>query len=140
MPGGSAGTVLVVDDEAMLLRLVENVLHRAGFRVMTAATGTEALEAFREDPAAIDAVLIDAGVPPAGAAEVVRSMLALRSSVGVVVSSGGPPSDEIQELLADCGGRFLGKPFDPEVLISIVSAMGHPVGHPIGHPGRDGRD
>ena len=133
MPGGSTGTVLVVDDEAMLLRLVENVLRRAGFRVVTAATSTEALEAFREDPAAIDAVLIDAGVPPSGAAEVLQSMLALRSGVGVVVSSGASPSDEIQELLADCGGRFLSKPFDPETLISIVSAMSHPTGH----PGRD---
>ena len=129
MPEGSTGTVLVVDDEAMLLRLVENVLHRAGFQVVTAATSTEALAAFREDPAAIDAVLIDAGVPPSGAAEVVRSMLALRSGIGVVVSSGASPSDEIQELLADCGGRFLGKPFDPETLISVVSAMGRPIGH-----------
>ena len=132
MPGSSTGTVLVVDDEAMLLRLVEKVLHRAGFQVVTAATSTEALEAFREDPAAIDVVLIDAGVPPAGAAEVVRSMLALRSGVGVVVSSGASPSDEIQELLADCGGRFLAKPFDPETLIAIVSAMGRPIGHPGG--------
>ncbi len=129
MPEGSTGTVLVVDDEAMLLRLVENVLHRAGFQVVTAATSTEALAAFREDPAAIDAVLIDAGVPPSGAAEVVRSMLALRSGIGVVVTSGASPSDEIQELLADCGGRFLGKPFDPETLISVVSAMGRPIGH-----------
>ena len=126
MPGGSTGTILVADDEEMLLRLVDNVLRRAGFRVVTATTSTEALEAFREDPAAVDAVLIDAGIPPAGAAEVVRSMLALRGGVGVVVSSGGSPSDEIQELLADCGGRFLSKPFDPETLISIVSAMGHP--------------
>jgi DNA-binding response OmpR family regulator len=125
MPGGSTGTVLVADDEAMLLRLVKTILCRAGFQVVTATTSTEALEAFREDPAAIDAVLIDAGVPPSGAAEVLRSMLALRSGVGVVVSSGASPSDELQELLADCGGRFLSKPFAPETLISIVSAMGH---------------
>jgi two-component system cell cycle sensor histidine kinase/response regulator CckA len=133
MPGGSTGTILVADDEEMLLRLVDNVLRRAGFRVVTATTGTEALEAFSEDPAAIDTVLIDAGVPPSGAAEVLRSMLALRSGVGVVVSSGASPSDELQELLADCGGHFLSKPFDPETLISVVSA----IGHPIGHPGRD---
>jgi len=126
MPGGAARTVLVADDEAMLLRLVDSLLRRAGFQVVTAATSAEALEAFREDPAAIDAVLIDAGMPPSGAAEVLRSMLALRDAVGVVVSSGASPSHELQELLADCGGRFLSKPFDPETLISTVSAMGHP--------------
>ena len=124
MPGGSTGTVLVADDEPMLLRLVDNVLRRAGFRVVTAATGTEALEAFSEDPAAIDTVLIDAGVSPSGAAQVLRSMLALASGVGVIVSSGASPSDELRELLADCGGRFLGKPFEPQTLISVVSAMG----------------
>ena len=43
MPGGSStGTVLVADDEAMLLRLVDNVLTRAGFQVVRAVTGTEA--------------------------------------------------------------------------------------------------
>ena len=125
MPGGSTGTILVADDEEMLLRLVDNVLRRAGFRVLTATTSTEALEAFSEDPAAIDTVLIDAGMPPSGAAEVLRSMLALRSGVGVVVSSGASPSEELQELLAGCGGHFLSKPFDPETLISVVSAMGH---------------
>ena len=130
MPG--ARTILVADDEEMLLRLVDSVLRRAGFQVVTATTSTEALEAFHEDPAAIDAVLIDAGVPPSGAAEVLQSMLALRGGIGVVVSSGASPSDEIQELLADCGGRFLAKPFDPETLIAIVSAMGRPIGHPGG--------
>jgi DNA-binding response OmpR family regulator len=126
MPGGSAGTVLVADDEAMLLSLVDSVLRRAGFQVVTATTGAEALEAFREDPTAIDAVLIDAGIPPAGAAEILRSMLALRGGIGVVVSSGASPSDELQELLAGCGGSFLRKPFDPEILISALSAVGHP--------------
>ena len=133
MPGGSAGTVLVADDEEMLLRLVDNVLRRAGFRVVTATTGAEALEAFREDPAAIDTVLIDAGMPRTGAAEVLRAVLALRSDVGVVVSSGASPNAEVQALLADCGGRFLSKPFDPETLISVVSAMGR-------SPDRPGRD
>jgi len=133
MPGGPAGTVLVADDEAILLRLVENVLRRADFRVVTATNSAEALEAFSEDPAAIDAVLIDAGIPPSGAAEVLRTMLALRSGVGVVVSSGASPSDELRKLLEDCGGRFLSKPFAPEALISAVSA----VGHRSGHPGRD---
>jgi DNA-binding response OmpR family regulator len=126
MPGGSAGTVLVADDEPMLLKLVDSLLRRAGFQVVTATTSAEALVAFREDPAAIDAVLIDAGMPPSGAAEVLRSMLALRDAVGVVVSSGASPSDELQELLAGCGGRFLSKPFAPEALISAISAVGHP--------------
>ena len=124
MPGGSTGTVLVVDDEPMLLRLVDNVLRRAGFRVVTAATGTEALKAFSEHPDAIDVVLIDAGVSPSGAAQILRSMLALEGGVGVIVSSGASPSEELRQLLADCGGRFLSKPFEPQTLISMVSAMG----------------
>ena len=124
MAGGSARTVLVADDEAMLLRLVDSVLRQAGFRVLTAATRTEALEAFREDPAAIDAVLIDAGMPPSGAVEILRSVLALCRGVGVIVSSGASPSDELQELLAGCGGLFLSKPFDPAALVSAVSAVG----------------
>jgi DNA-binding response OmpR family regulator len=126
MAGAPAGTVLVVEDEAMLLRLVEDVLRRAGFRVVTATTSTEALEAFREDPAAFDAVLIDAGVPPSGAAEILPSMLALRGGLDVIVSSGASPSDELQRLLDECGGLFLSKPFAPKALLSALSAVGHP--------------
>lgn len=127
MAGGAAGSVLVVDDEAMLLRLVDNVLRRAGFQVVTATTRAEALEAFREDPAALDAVLIDAGMPPSGAAEILRSMLALRSSgLAVIVSSGASLSDELQQLITECGGLFLSKPFDPKTLIAALSAVCHP--------------
>jgi len=126
MHGASSATVLVADDEEMLLRLVDSVLRRAGFRVLTASTGTEAVEIFSRDPAAIDAVLIDAGMPPSGAAPILRSMLALRGAVGVVVSSGAPPRSEIQELLAGCGGLFVSKPFDPETLISAILAVSPP--------------
>jgi DNA-binding response OmpR family regulator len=127
MPGGpSAGTVLVADDEAMLLRLVDNVLTRAGFQVVRAITGAEAVEAFSQDPAAIDVVLIDAGMPPSGAADILRSMLALRGDVGVVVSSGASPNQDLQELLARCGGLFLSKPFDPTTLISTVASVMRP--------------
>ncbi len=118
------GTVLVADDEEMLLRLVDSVLRRAGFQVVTATTRAEALELFNRDPAAIDAVLIDAGMPPLGAVEILRSMLDLRSGLGVVVSSGAAPSDELQELLSSCGGLFLSKPFAPQALISAVSSVG----------------
>lgn len=127
MPGGSsAGTVLVADDEAMLLRLVDNVLTRAGFQVVRAITGAEVLEAFRENPAAIDAVLIDAGMPPSGAADILQSILALRGDVGVVVSSGASPGPELQELLTRCGGHFMGKPFDPATLVSTISSVVRP--------------
>jgi DNA-binding response OmpR family regulator len=126
MQGDSSATVLVADDEEMLLRLVESVLRRAGFRVLTAATGAEAEEIFRRDPAAIDAVLLDAGMPPSGAAPILRSMLALRDGVGVVVSSGAPPRGEIQELLAGCGGLFVSKPFDPETLVSAIRTVSRP--------------
>jgi len=126
MQGDSSATVLVADDEEMLLRLVESVLRRAGFRVLTASTGAEAVETFSRNPAAIDAVLLDAGMPPSGAAPILRSMLALRGGVGVVVSSGAPPRGEIQELLAGCGGLFVSKPFDPETLVSAILAVSRP--------------
>jgi DNA-binding response OmpR family regulator len=124
MPEGSAGIVLAADDEAMLLRLVERILSRAGFQVRSARSGSEALEIFRADPEAIDLVLIDAGLPPSGAAETLRAMFALRSGIRVVVVSGSSPSDEIQALLAECGGHFLSKPFAPATLIATLSEPG----------------
>lgn len=124
MSEGAAGTVLVADDEEMLLRLVERILTQAGFQVRIASSGREALEIFRAGSEAIDVVLIDAGLPPSGAAETLRDMLALRSDVRVVVTSGASPGDELQALLADCDGLFLSKPFAPGALIATLAELG----------------
>jgi two-component system alkaline phosphatase synthesis response regulator PhoP len=114
-----ADTVLVAEDEPGLLRLASLVLERAGFRVLKAQDGPEAMATLASGP--VDVLLLDATLVPTGAEMVLRSLQAEgRGRVGVVVFSGAPLEDDLRALLTSLSGRFLPKPFAPHELIEAV--------------------
>lgn len=113
-------TILVVDDEPPLLRLVTRVLEREGFTVLTATDGGEAIDLFDKQPESIDAVLLDIIIPPNGGAEVMEHMISLRGDLVVILSSGDSPEPELVARLKTHGGAFLRKPFLPKALIELL--------------------
>lgn len=121
MPGDAApATILVVDDEPPLLRLVGRVLKRQGFTVLSAANGDEAINLFDKHLDSIDAVLLDVLIPPNGVAEVMDHMTAARADLVVVLSSGDVPAPDVVERIKRHGGVFLRKPFLPKALLELL--------------------
>jgi two-component system cell cycle sensor histidine kinase/response regulator CckA len=116
-------TLLVVDDEPQLLRLVTRVLERAGYRVLEAKDGAEAVAQFVEHEGQIDAVILDVVIPPNGALEVMHALYARRPDLGVILSSGDLPPANLQAELDKRGGRFLRKPYKPPALIREVTEL-----------------
>jgi len=121
----TAGTVLLVDDEPQLLRLMARVFTRAGYRVLEAPDGDRALaicedETLREQ---IDVVVLDVIIPPAGAAPVVEGLLARRPDLGLVLVSGDQPPAALTARLEAHGGIFLRKPFAPRALLESVASL-----------------
>jgi DNA-binding response OmpR family regulator len=116
-------TILVVDDEPPLLRLVTRVLERHGFRVLCASDCGDAIDLFDKHLDTIDAVLLDIVIPPRGGAEVMDHMVAARSDLVVVLSSGDSPEPELIARLKSHGGAFLRKPFLPKVLIELLETQ-----------------
>ena len=57
------GTVLVVDDEALVLSVAERILSRSGYSVLTARDGREGLERARQHKGAIDLAILDVQMP-----------------------------------------------------------------------------
>ncbi|MFQ5415505.1 MAG: response regulator [Myxococcota bacterium] len=112
--------VLVADDEESLLRLCGRVLGRRGYEVLAARTGDDAVRVFAERSAEVRAVVIDATIPPDGAAKAVQEMLKLRGGVRVVFTSGGDLDEGLRALLQDSSGIFLRKPFPAEALVRAV--------------------
>jgi two-component system sensor histidine kinase RpfC len=112
---GEAGTVLVVDDEPQLLRLLVRVFEKRGFRVLSALDADAAAEIFDRHHAEIDAALLDIVIPPAGVEPLLSRMLGLREDVGVVLTSGDELPPALGERLEALGGVFLRKPFSPDV-------------------------
>jgi len=84
-----AATILVVDDEPHIVRLVRRVLRREGYQILSAHDGAEAVELFEQRPEGIDLVLLDRNMPSLSGEQVLSKLRALRADVRVVLSSGG---------------------------------------------------
>jgi len=107
----SSGTILVVDDEAMVRRVVVRILKRAGFRVLTAEDGIEAVALFRELHAEIDGVLLDLKMPRLDGEETFIELRKIKHDVRVILSS-GYSEHESTKRWGDKGlAGFLQKPY-----------------------------
>lgn len=120
-PSEEAPTVLLVDDEHRVVRVLALALEREGYRVLTATTGEDALWLAESGP--VDAVLLDVCMP---GIDGWGALAALRGSgVGapVVLMSGVPLEDEPRAAEADA---ILAKPFSIAEMLATVSAVTQP--------------
>ena len=101
--------ILLVDDEAAVRRLAEMMLKKLGYEVTPVASGAAAVDAFRADPTAFRAVMLDLTMPGMSGADVLAAVRAVRPAVPVVLTSGY--TAEAVPLLAGGPTRFLQKPF-----------------------------
>jgi DNA-binding response OmpR family regulator len=113
-------TVLVVDDEPQILRLVHDYLDHSGFAVLTAATGPEALRSVRTGSP--DLVVLDLGLPGVDGLDVLRELRRAGGLPVIVLTARGEESDKLVglELGAD---DYLTKPFSPKELVARVRAV-----------------
>lgn len=118
-------TVLVVDDELRITRLVHDYLRQAGFGVVEAADGPSALRAAREHDLAL--VVLDLGLPGMDGLDVMRRLRAESTVPIIVVTARTDESDRIVglELGAD---DYVVKPFSPKELVARVRAVLRRVG------------
>ncbi|MBZ5639540.1 MAG: response regulator [Acidobacteriia bacterium] len=116
-------TVLVVEDEPVVRELARQVLTNAGYRVLQATDGEQAIEVSRRHAGTIDLLVTDVVMPRLGGRELVRRLLAERPDVRVIFMSGYP--DDAQGLgeLAGPVGDFLQKPFAPSRLVEAARAL-----------------
>jgi two-component system cell cycle sensor histidine kinase/response regulator CckA len=121
-PGHLHGTetVLVVEDEASLRALTERILQRHGYTVLTAASGTEALEvsAAHKDP--IQVVLIDVVMPGPSGRVVGEEIARQRPSTRVVYMSGYTDNVISHHGVLAPGVTFLQKPFTSDSLLRMI--------------------
>ena len=105
-----SGTVLVVDDEPLVLDVTRTQLEDLGFSVLTADGGKSSIECYEANANSIDLVLLDMTMPDLSGLQVLSRLRNLNPSVRVVMTS-GYAEDEIEDL-ADAGlSGFLRKPY-----------------------------
>lgn len=114
------GKILVVDDEAKIVKLVRSYLEQAGFAVVEAGDGQTALiQARREKP---DLVVLDLGLPGIDGLEVARTLRRERETPIIMLTARIEDTDKIVglELGAD---DYMTKPFNPRELVARIRAV-----------------
>ena len=121
-------TVLVAEDDPMLLTLVERTLRSFGYQVIAVDGATKAREQSRGATRPIDLLLTDTVMPVLDGKQLFRSLLGERPGLKVLYMSGYPLDELVRRKLLDEGDPFLQKPFTPSTLVerlrSILDAPG----------------
>lgn len=113
--GTTQSKVLLIDDEAMQVKVRGMILQSAGLPVDIATSSESALALLRSDPA-IALVITDHVMPGRSGAEFVRALRALRPHLNIVVLTG---LAEAQSEYAGLNVHFREKPLSPEDLIGL---------------------
>ena len=105
-------TVLLVDDETMIVDVSAQMLKRLGYKVLTAYNGQQAIEIFQQNHNEIAIVILDLIMPGMGGGEVYERLKKIDSDSKVLLSSGYSINGQAAEILhRGCDG-FIQKPFN----------------------------
>ena len=115
-------TILVVDDEPEIRKLVAAMLTRNGYRVLVADTGENAIRLFRNNPDT-DLLLTDVVAPGMSGPMIADQIAALKPDVRVLFMSGYEGTQVVQRYVVEKGYSLLIKPFTMEQLGSKVQAV-----------------
>ncbi|CAB3927043.1 Chemotaxis protein CheY [Achromobacter anxifer] len=118
-----AATILVADDSATMRMIVQATLAGAGWTVLTAGNGQEALEMAKRHP--VDLVVSDWNMPVMGGLELIQGLRQedqyLDVPVLVLTTEDDVDSKMAARDLGVCG--WLSKPVDPDVLVELASEL-----------------
>lgn len=120
-PGGTE-TVLLVDDEDDVRDLGKTILEAAGYRVIEAANGAEALEICRKQGRRIALVILDLIMPGMSGNECVQELIRCNPGVKILISSGYPSGGIADNALQTNAAGFVNKPYSVKELLRAVRA------------------
>ena len=116
-------TVLVVEDENGVRALTARILRTAGYTVLEAADGLEAVKVAADHPGGIDLVVTDVVMPGGSGSEVAGRLTAARPGLRVLYVSGYADDAVVRHGVAADRVNFLAKPFTPAALATKVRAV-----------------
>jgi PAS domain S-box-containing protein len=119
-----SGLVLLVDDEESVRAVGASMLQHAGFDVITAGDGEEAVELFRRRRDDVDCVLLDLAMPGLDGVETFRELRRFRADVQVVLTSGYSEQEAVNRFSGKKLAGFVQKPFRlAELMDTLKQAM-----------------
>ena len=119
-PARGRETLLLVEDEPLILRMAKRVLGELGYTVLTALDGLEALDVLRQHAGDIQLLITDVIMPKMGGRELAARVTALRPDIRVLYSSGYAADAIGDDGVLGEGINFLAKPYLPSRLADAV--------------------
>ena len=116
-------TVLLVDDEDMIIEIGKEMLEKMDYKVFATRNGEEAVEIFKENKDIIDLVILDMIMPNMGGGETYDRMKEINPDVKVLLSSGYSVNGEATSILERGCSGFIQKPFSMKDLLSKIRVI-----------------
>lgn len=113
-------TILLVDDEEMILDVGQALLKALGYKVLIAGSGKEALEIYKKNKEKIDLVILDMIMPVTGGGETYDRMKEINPDIKVLLSSGYSIDGQATEILKRGCDGFIQKPFTMKELSQSI--------------------
>lgn len=124
--GRDGETILLVDDDPNVRKVIARMLERCGYRVFCAEGGIEAVEIFHRHQAQIACILLDQFMPQMNGRETLERLRAMRPDVPVILTSGGEEGPLQQPGHPRAVTRFIQKPFVMDRLQGVLRETIHP--------------
>ncbi len=118
LPEGQS--VLVVDDDAQMVKTIKDILRLRGYTAVIAATGREALEVTREMRDAPAVALVDLQLPDMDGIELIGRLREIAALTEVVILTGNASIDSAVRALRENSNDYLLKPVQPELLVGTI--------------------
>src|SRR5580700_10681130 len=122
-------TVLVVDDEPEIRKLVGAMVTQFGYSVLTADSGDHALTVYSHHKAPIELLITDVVAPGMSGPMLADKLSAIQPDLKVLYISGYDNTHVVQKYVVEKGHVLLAKPFTMEELKAKVTALLKPTGH-----------
>jgi two-component system cell cycle sensor histidine kinase/response regulator CckA len=116
-------TILVVDDEPMALKLVESILAKRGFDVLTSTSPSEALRIFEAKKDDIELLISDIVMPEMDGTKLASRIVQSNPELPVLFMSGFVTEHEVEQASTLDQFAFIRKPFRPQTLVQAVQKM-----------------
>jgi len=117
------GTVLLVDDEEIIINVGKPMLQKIGYRTLVAKSGNEALKIYQQKKGRISLVILDMIMPEMGGGETYDRLKAINPEIKVLLSTGYSINGQAAEILKRGCNGFIQKPFNMEELSQKIKSV-----------------
>ena len=115
------GTILLVDDEEMILSITSQMLRHVGYNVLTADSGAVAIDLFREHADGIRLTILDLSMPEMSGEEVFVKLREIREDAVIALSTGMAEDGEAPHVSGIEASGFINKPYEMSTLLNAVT-------------------